>query len=205
MKTKTLLHILVISLLLFASCNKDEDDSEGCANEISYPYTSQYSGAEEVEFRIWTNGEEISTVGLDPADFLSPQSFEIFYNIDSFDVDLTFTADSLTIAPDDTSPRTFGYQFVNGVLLITELDIYGVPFTYPLGYGTIDNFEVRNGLFSFCKMSDEPLLSSYANRVSDFYYYNLDSVSSELEVDDVLLELDENDTLTIYNFRYLFN
>jgi len=120
-------------------------------------------------------------------------------------VDLSFTLDSLTITPDDAEPRTYGYQFVDGVLLITELDIFGEPFTYPLGYGTIDDFEIRNGLFSFCKMSNEPLESSYVNRVSDYYFYNLDSVSSELEVNDVLLDLDENDTLTIYNFRYLFN
>jgi len=52
MKTEKLLPFAALLILLIAACDKDDDESVDCTNEISYPYSSQSTGTEEVEFRI---------------------------------------------------------------------------------------------------------------------------------------------------------
>ncbi|MFT5596870.1 MAG: hypothetical protein ACI8QH_001669 [Flammeovirgaceae bacterium] len=205
MKAEKLFPFAALLILLIAACDKDDDESNNSCESISYPYLSEYLGADEVDFRVFIGGQELNTADLNPEDFLISNNLENYNNIQNFDVNLIFTPDSLTISPADDTPRTYGYIFEDGKLIITDLDIFGQAFSFTLGYGSIDAFEIRNGFFTFCKPLVEWPFKDCEDQTSELYFYTLDSVSSELGLDDVLTEMEQNDTLAIYNYRYLFN
>lgn len=203
MKNLSTILLLCISLI-FMSCNNDDDNQSpgDPVEDFTLPNTVIYQSTSNVEFMLWVGGEEVDTEGLSPNDIL-PTDFES--SVDFTTYMFTFYPDTLeTQTPDSTS--RVNYWFSNDSLYIKIpnpfFEIAGPPFieTYA-GYGSPFALNIEIGSLYMASFNN-----NIGQRASytDYSYYTFGN-SVDLHSFSDPSQMNENDTVMIFNQRFLYN
>lgn len=212
-KTTTMkkIHKLLLfatALLLFPflqSCNDDDDNSGGGPSAITYPHSISFSHFENVEFKMWTNGAEVNTTGMDFLGFVEDEedaydlSSEYYESIQGF----TFTEDSLFATGPDGSIEMYPYFMSDDSLFVvaeisfpvdTFIDVF-------MGLGSPAHLRLVEGFTQFCNITDGELTIVSCGSTLRQKFYTLDSALDEYGT-TTLDYIEEGDTLIVNN-RYV--
>lgn len=196
----------IFSMAILNSCKEDDDSNEGPPS-ISYPTTAAFSSIENTEFKMWTNGAEVNTSGLDYSNYIDETVAVNFLEEEYTGYDLNFTNDSLFFIQEEFIVG-YPYYSSNDSLFIltwdTENNDSTIVTTF-LGEGTAENFKTTKSFVHQCDVDDngELLICFYYQRTE---WQTLETISEEESV--LFSSLDEiqmGDTLIIINQQARFN
>lgn len=197
--------LLFLGISILTSCNDDDDDSP--PSEISFPVTMTFSGVTDTEFRMWTNGAEISTENLNVQDFIDPEVWEYLRPEYYEDANTTFSFEEDSIFSTDPINGLTGYpyEFRNDSLFVTFLSVFDEDTTQVeqyLAVGNLNQIVLNQGYYEI-HISGENFSIQESNL--DQFLYDIEAVEEDYEQENIASELGINDTLLIYNQQIVFN
>lgn len=197
MISKKLFTLLTICLAAtWISCN-DDDENSGPSTP-SFPHDASFNSIEIVDFKMWTNGSEVSTEGLTLEDLIDPEEAELlsaeYYSAIS---PITFTADSLSNIDEVGNVESYAYNLSNDSIFIVFTNPFdpdesvesffalGSPFDFRLVQG-YTQLCINQGNSNSCTSSLAP------------FFFDLESGLEEQNLSG-LDEIGPNDTLIVFN------
>ena len=199
--------LIFISLTVFFSCNKDDDNNAPVTPETtdpSEPNTITFDNISHTEFMLWIGGDEINTSGMDVADFYIDSDDGV--NLGS--LVLTFDEDSVEIGSNDQVSNNnlkLAYSVSNDSPISNlTVDIQGEPMTADifLGMGTRYSLNVeRHYLFTAIDFFGN---ENFRMGFSSFGFQTFESAGLQFQINSPA-DMGGSDTIMIYNQRALFN
>lgn len=190
----------ILSVSVLQSCSDDNEDPNP---NPTAPNTLTYSHIDNVEFRMWNNGAEVNTDGLSIADYMKPE----YYNSVSEEMfqarpGITFKGDSL-FSVEDGELSGFPYYISNdSIYWSLSFDIEGMdePITFDqfIGIGNTTKLYLPQRYYRVAQHTGSSN-TSYA--ILDYGHYSLDYVMAENGIFENVSDVQENDTIIIYNQR----
>jgi len=197
---------LFVGILILTSCNDDDDNDDKPPSSASFPVTLTFSNVTDTEFRMWTNGTEVSTVNLNVQNFMDPEDWaelspEYFSQIG---IALTFDEDSIYGINDLGENENYEYYFRNDSLFL-DVELIFFDDTIREVYfatGDLNELSLNQGYYELCIASE--FFTSCESQLNQAFY-EITSIEEESGSDSLIEFLDENDTLLVYNQRVVFN
>lgn len=194
------LFVAVLGILMFQSCQEDDDDEQ---EPFTYPHTVYYSHTIDTEFRMWTNGQEVNTDNLFILDYYSENEFNSLlpsqYEIDSGYV---FTDDTLTHPGSLFGPADYHYISRNdSIYFLFGSILNGEPFTHYdfFAFGNQREMRFEQGSFKKILQIQSPL---------EYNYWNFDNYITQEYLQYTQQAPEDTqygDTIIIYNRTLIFN
>lgn len=195
----------LLFLPFLQSCNDDDDNSGDGPPTITYPHTVAFSHFENIDFKMWTNGAEVNTSGLNFIDFVEDEedAYELSSEYYETIPGLTFTEDSVFSANPDSSIAGYPY-FVSNDSIYTQIDGFFGSDTIVnvfLGLGSPAHLKLVQGFTQFCNLyvGELTMISCGSNLHQKFH--TLESALDEFGL-ATLQDIEEGDTLIVNN-RYV--
>lgn len=195
----------LLCLSFLQSCN-DDDDSDNDPPSITYPHTITFSHFENVDFKMWTNGAEVNTDGLNFLDFvndaedLSELSEETYTSSSG----LTFTEDSVFSISDEGLIEAYPYVVSNDSVYVKIDGFFGSDTIVDvfIGLGSPTHLKLVQGFAQYCNASTFGSLTiiDYESFLQQ-EFQTFESASEHWGISS-LQTLEEGDTLLINN-RYV--
>lgn len=206
---KTNHYLLLLTVLLFLpfmqSCNDDNDDSANDPTPITYPHTITFSHFENIEFKMWTNGAEVNTTGLDFLDFVVDDDDLSYLSSEYYQSGtlLTFTEDSV-FGLTSLQGTIEGYPYAISNDSIYALEVYSYPgasFGHLfLGLGSPSELRLPQSFAQFLYSFDDGNMTSFESYKSR-EFQTLETALEEFDIPSVAY-IEEGDTLFLNN-RYV--
>ncbi len=190
--------ILIVTFGCIASACNDDDDQPNPPAQQSYPVTFRYHETTDKEFRMWTAGAEVSTVGLNLEDFMEPEDYLSLHESNYLNAEFTLTTDTIIIS-DETSSESRAYYFKNDSLYLEINDFFGYNF---FATGDLNGLVYAQGYVGYCWTSQGGQFSS-CNMQLRLYSHDLESALEEFNLNSVS-DIGESDTLLIFNQKHIF-
>ncbi|NEN25301.1 hypothetical protein G3O08_17530 [Cryomorpha ignava] len=201
--------LLFATALLFLpflqSCNDDDDNSGNDPATMTYPHTIAFSHFENIDFKMWTNGAEVNTTGLNFIDFVEDDEDDSFLVAEYYESSpgLTFTEDSVfSMAPDSTIE---GHPYIiSNDSVYTQIDGFFGSDTIVnvfIGLGSPSHLRLVQGFSQYCDTytGELTIISCSSNLHQKFH--TLESALDEFGI-TALEDIEEGDTLIVNN-RYV--
>lgn len=193
----------ILSLGIMQSCSDDNEDPNPSP---SAPSTLTFSRVDNEEFRIWTDGAEVNTDNLSIEDYLKQSYYEnLTAEYYQSQPGLTFKGDSL-FSESDGMIVGFPYHISNDSIILTRT--YIIEGQSPI---------VINQLFAMGNQTELYIPRMYYRAAQhtdssnmyigsfDIGHYTLDAVLEQNGIFDSIDNLQENDSIIIYNQRAYYN
>lgn len=195
----------LLFLPFLQSCNDDDDNSGGGPTAITYPHTISFSHFENVEFKMWTNGAEVNTTGLDFLDFVEDDEDSLYLSSGYYETTsgFTFTEDSLFSTTPDGFVEMYPYFISNDsvFIVIPVTSPVDTTFNFLLGVGSLSYLRKVQGFTQYCDLTDGELSMIFCTSNLQQEFQSLESAMDEYGISS-LEEIEEGDTLIINN-RYV--
>ena len=195
----------LLFLPFLQSCNDDDDNSGNGPTPITYPHTIAFSHFENIDFKMWTNGAEVNTTGLNFIDFVEDDEDDSYLVAEYYQSmpGLTFTEDSLFSADPDSSIVGYPY-FVSNDSVYLQIDgFFGSDTIVNVfyGLGSPSHLMFVQGFTQFCNIyiGELTMISCSSNLHQKFH--TLESALDEFGL-TMLEDIEEGDTLIVNN-RYV--
>ena len=194
---------LLLAVLILQSCGKDDDNTE--QEPIVFPHTVYYSHSIDTEFKMWTNGHEVNTETLNIQDYNSGLYGYSTPNLTELESGYIFTDDTL-IHPGGGifGPVERGYFIRNDSIFYVGYGFVSGEDETDYSFFTFGNhleMKFTKGAF-FLKNKQTGENGFYLSKKSYFTRHDV-SLINYYQVDDE--DLQEGDTLIIYNSTLIFN
>ena len=196
--------LFATALLLFPflqSCNDDDDNSGGGPSAITYPHTISFSHFENVEFKMWTNGAEVNTTGLNFFDFVEDDEDSLYLSSGYFESSpgLTFTEDSVFSTGPDGSIEMYPYFISNdSVFAVVEYTFFDTIVDTFLGLGSPAHLRLVHGFSQYCDLTDGEPTMIFCSSNLQTEFQSLEFAMDEYGISS-LEEIEQGDTLLISN------
>ena len=194
----------IISLGILQSCSDDNDDPNPTPTA---PNTLTFSHIDNVEFKMWTDGAEVNTEGLSIEDYMKPDYYSAVSE-ENYQLrpGITFKGDSI-FSEEDGVIMGFPYHISNDSIYWTlTFDIDGME--QPITFDQFIGIGNANALYlpqSYYRVAEHTGTSNTRYAILDYGYYSFDYVMEENGIFESLNDIQENDTIIIYNQRAHYN
>ncbi len=203
LSTNTVLLLFgIIGLGLLQSC---KDDNEDPTPSPSAPNTLTFSNIDHTEFKMWTNGGEVNTNGLSIAAYMDSDEYNhITSEYYQSHAGFTFNNDSL-FSEMNGMIEGYPYHISNDSIYVTvSFPVEGqdpVTFDQYIAMGNTAAFYIPQSYFKTIINSGMFTVESSTLEVGHFTF---DELAEETGLNSVA-DIQENDTLIIYNQRVHYN
>jgi len=188
--------IAVIFSLSWTSCNNDDDDRSPSAP--AFPNDVTFHSIEIVDFKMWTDGSEVSTSGLTLENLIDPEDAE-YLSVAYYEAQapITFTADSISSLSLNGDIATYPYTLSNDSIFVAFPNPFNPEENLEIlfGIGSPFDFKVVQGFSHFCATSPD---FSFCSSALYPYFYSLSSALEEYNIPS-LGEIGPSDTLIVLN------
>lgn len=193
----------IIGLGIMQSCSDDNEDPNP---STTAPTTLTYSHIDNMSFKIWNDGAEVNTDGLSIEDYIDPDYYdELTEEYYQSQPGLTFKGDSL-FSESDGMIVGLPYHISNDSIILTVT--YIIEGQAPI---------VADQLFAMGNQTELYIPRMYYRAAQhtdssnmyigsfDIGHYTLDAVLEQNGIFDSIDNLQENDSIIIYNQRAYYN
>lgn len=191
-----LLAVALILLPFLQSCNDDDDSGSG-PTPITYPNTITFSHFENIDFKMFTNGAEVNTDGMDFLDYVEDSVEATFMAAEYYEsINVTFTEDSIFSTLADSLTEGYPY-FISNDSIYSQVDGLGDVF---MGLGSPTHLKLAQGFSQYCyTFNDGTMMWCGSTLMSEFK--TLEWILDDWSITSIA-DIQEGDTLIISN-RYV--
>lgn len=195
--------VLTLSLIILVSCEDDDNDPP---SGNSFPITLVYAESTNTEFKLWTNGSEVITSGLNAGNIIDSSDWSLLSPEYYVQADITFTLDedSLYGSSNLGEDEVYAYFFRNDSLFLeVELIFLGDTITEQyFAIGNRNRLTLNQGYYEYCN-NFGIVTECNSNFLQEFV--DVQTVEERLELENLVNSLEPADTLIIYNQSVVFN
>lgn len=186
-----------IVVIFLVSCSKDKDSLSN-QNPNQGDALLDYSSITDKEFKMWVGGSEIPTANLEVTDFMREDSYDFFDPAILQQGSVEFIGDSVVVNLDvSDSASKYPYRFSNDSLFIIY-PLEGEVFT---ATGTKQSLKMEQGYCYAYNTTGSAFQWRWRFLPIRFNFEN----SRDRHYWDQLSDMDQQDTLIIYNQNLFYN
>lgn len=197
---KRSLFLLGFITLVFVACQKDEvESSQNSGNSnasLSYPAT--YNSISFEEFKLWIDGEEINTQGLDVQDYVSPGVYEDIPGMDDMPAEINLDGDTIFVTSWESETSMSPYISSGDSILIDTQSIFG---EFLFAIETPNALLIKRGLAFYAEYGEDVLSISSNTAPIHFTFEN----TTDFHGFENLGQMTESDTLVVFNQTFSYD